>query len=137
MRTSGLLATSGCRILEITDGTSNTITLIEDAGRPFRFLLGNQLTTTSTYDGAGWVDRDNALGIAGYDKANPNKSPMFGNCAINCKNNNEAYSFHTGGAISVFADGSVHFIKDSIPILNFIGLVTRDGGEIPSSSDFN
>lgn len=62
---------------------------------------------------------------------------MFGTCAVNCSNNNEAYSFHSGGVTSLFANGSVHFINQNISIFNFASLVTLDGGEIVSTSDFN
>jgi hypothetical protein len=38
---------------------------------------------------------------------------------------------------SLFANGSVHFINQNISIFNFANLVTLDGGEIVSTSDFN
>ncbi|RLS23492.1 MAG: DUF1559 domain-containing protein [Planctomycetota bacterium] len=85
----------------------------------------------------GYHDIYNSFSIAGFDKANVSKSPMYGTCAVNCSNNNEAYSFHTGGVSTVFADGSVHFVNQNISILNFASLVTLDGGEIVSSADFN
>ena len=50
-----------------------------------------------------------------------------GPCHTNCTNNNEVYSFHTGGAMHVFADGSVHFIRASMDIRQFVKLVTRAG----------
>jgi prepilin-type processing-associated H-X9-DG protein len=40
------------------------------------------------------------------------------------------YSFHSGGANHVFADGSVHFIKQSMDIRIFVKLLTRAGGDI-------
>lgn len=127
---------SGTRILQITDGTSNTITLMEDGGRPQRFRMG-LLVATSVSNGASWADRENSFSVAGFDKTNITKNPMFGTCAVNCSNNNEAFSFHSGGICSVFADGSVHFINQNISILNFASLITMDGGEIVSSTDYN
>lgn len=127
---------SGVKITQITDGTSNTLMLVEDVGRPLRFRMGAPVPT-SVSSGASWADRDNSFSVAGFDKSAPTKSPMFGTCAVNCSNNNEAYSFHSGGVTSVFADGSVHFINQNISILNFASLVTLDGGEIVSTSDFN
>ena len=127
---------SGVKISQITDGTSNTMMLMEDVGRPLRFRMGAPVST-SVSNGAGWADRDNSFSIAGFDKANVSKSPMYGTCAVNCSNNNEAYSFHTGGVSTVFADGSVHFVNQNISILNFASLITLDGGEIVSSSDYN
>ena len=55
---------------------------------------------------------------------------------MNCTNDREVYSFHPGGANVVFADGSVHFLKATIDIRVFAGLVTRAGGEVVSGSDF-
>ena len=59
-----------------------------------------------------------------------------GPCAINCTNDFEVYSFHSGGANAVFTDGSVHFLGASIDIHVLARLVTRAGGEVVSGSDF-
>ena len=59
-----------------------------------------------------------------------------GTCVINCTTNNEIYSFHPGGANLLFADGSVHFIKESINPFTMVGLVTRAMGEILSSDSY-
>ena len=42
----------------------------------------------------------------------------------------EIYSFHSGGAMHVFADGSVHFVKASTNIRLFVKLLTRSGDDI-------
>ncbi len=45
------------------------------------------------------------------------------------------YSFHVGGANVLFADASVRYLKESIPISVAAALVTRAGGEvIPADS---
>ena len=41
----------------------------------------------------------------------------------------EVYGFHPGGANVLFGDGSVHFVSDSILLINFAPLVTRAGHE--------
>jgi prepilin-type processing-associated H-X9-DG protein len=46
------------------------------------------------------------------------------------------YSFHTGGANAVFADGSVHFLKAGMSIRVLAGLATRAGGEVVSVDDY-
>ena len=42
-------------------------------------------------------------------------SARTGPCAMNCTNDNELYSFHSGGVNGVFGDGSVHFIRSDHP----------------------
>ena len=100
-------------ILAITDGTSNTIMIAEDAGRPQGYAAGGRSISAANGGNpgqAGWADGNGAFSI---DGAQPNGA-IVGTCPLNCSNNSEIYSFHTNGANVVFADGSVHFLKDSI-----------------------
>jgi len=113
-------------IPEIRDGTSNTSVIAEDAGRPDRWQAGKLITANGQTDGS-WADRDNEYITHGFT-ADGNTTP--GPCHTNCTNNNEVYSFHTGGANHVFADGSVHFIQASMDIRLFVKLLTRSGNDI-------
>lgn len=45
-------------------------------------------------------------------------------------------SKHNGGANFLFADGSVHFVKDSISYRTFLSLATRAGGEVVSAEQY-
>jgi hypothetical protein len=114
-------------IPECLDGTSSTILLSECAGRPDRWQAGKKNGTQ--LDG-GWADHDNEYIVHGYS-ADGATTP--GPCHTNCTNNNEVYSFHTGGANHVFADGSVHFIRSSMDIRQFVKFVTRRGQDIAPS----
>ena len=45
-------------------------------------------------------------------------------------------SWHPGGVNTLFADGSVHFIKDSISKQSWWSLGTKGGGEVLSSDSY-
>ena len=68
------------------------------------------------------------------DGAQPDGNTLIrpGTCAINCSNDNEVYSFHTGGATILMADGSVRFVAKSIPIDQLVALASRNGQEVIS-----
>jgi prepilin-type N-terminal cleavage/methylation domain-containing protein len=110
------------KITEITDGTSNTLLISEDAGRPDHWVNGVKVGTLGNSGGSGWGDLYSEYGLDGSGPGNT--------CAINCDNDNETYSFHTGGANHVFADGSVHFIQATISITTYAELVSAIDGQV-------
>jgi prepilin-type processing-associated H-X9-DG protein len=114
------------RMSEITDGTSNTILITEDAGRPTRWTLGQKVSGVYS-GGAAWSAGINRIILNGWS---PLTGSRPGPCALNCTNENEVYSFHLGGANFVFADGSVHFLHQGIDIRILARLVTRAGEEV-------
>ena len=116
-------------LIGITDGTSNTVLWTEDAGRPIRYVLRTAVGTTYT-SGAGWADPDNEYWVDGFTT---NGVTAGGPCVINCNNNNEAYSFHTGGCMFLFGDGSVKFVRASMTPVIITILTTRSGGEVNPS----
>jgi prepilin-type N-terminal cleavage/methylation domain-containing protein/prepilin-type processing-associated H-X9-DG protein len=116
---------------EISDGTSTTILMAECAGRPTLWRAGKPVPN-QWLNGGPWASRSLLFGRG----ATPDGAAFFGDCAINCTNDREVYSFHPGGANAVFADGSVHFLKATIDIRVFARLVTRAGGEVVSDGDF-
>jgi prepilin-type processing-associated H-X9-DG protein len=120
------------QLRDITDGTSNTLLLVEDAGRPRFWHAGHAGPDQSIYGGP-WVGESNPVLVTGATADGLNQS---GPCALNCSNDDEIYSFHPSGANSVFADGSVHFLKAGMDIRVLARLVTRAGGEVVSGSDF-
>jgi prepilin-type N-terminal cleavage/methylation domain-containing protein/prepilin-type processing-associated H-X9-DG protein len=132
--------TTGNQISDINDGASNTIIVGECGGREDGWISGRLddhgtflVSTTAPHTGR-WINPNNELGIFGFDlttltqgwPAN-NPSPP---CAINCTNARELYAFHPGGANTVFADGSVHFLNASTDLRILRALVTIRGGEL-------
>jgi hypothetical protein len=119
----GAATISAGRIADVLDGTSNTILLCEDAGRP-AFYIGRQLQAGTRSDG-GWGHHENDYGLDGAIRGSTS-SP--GNCVINCHNNNETYAFHPVGAMHAFTDGSARFIAETVTPQVYAALITANGG---------
>ncbi len=129
---------------QITDGLSKTILGLECAGRPYSYVLGRRMTVEQFVDyggdeivaingnyvaddGIGWADPENVCSIKGKTD---DGLESFGPKMINATNIGEAYSFHPGGALFLFADGSVHMLDDAIDAWVYVSLCTRAGNEV-------
>jgi prepilin-type N-terminal cleavage/methylation domain-containing protein/prepilin-type processing-associated H-X9-DG protein len=126
------LSPTPTRFADLMDGTSNTILLAEAAGRPRRWLA-RQSGQDQVLDGGAWNHLKGGIVLQGKTA---DGTANLGTCSINCTNNGEVYSFHTGGANAAFADGSVHFLRESINVRVLARLITRAGGEVVSAGDF-
>jgi prepilin-type processing-associated H-X9-DG protein len=115
------------RMTEITDGTSNTMLLAECAGRNRRFIMGKE-DPSQTWTAGPWANPASRISIGGFNPSNP--SDPYGPCAVNCVNDKEIYSFHTGGANLVMGDGSVRFLKATVTLDVALQLLTRARGEV-------
>ena len=128
----------------ITDGLSKTLMISECSGRPNAYVLSSPMTEAQfadythdeiiqvggqfvTDDGAGWADPDSGIDINGTSE---NGIEAYGPRMINATNVEEAYSFHSGGAQFLFADGSAHFFYEDINPWIYVTLCTRAGGEV-------
>jgi len=134
------------RIGSITDGTSNTIAMAEDAGRADTQTGGYMIIKVESMpDGTqadrrswAWADPDNAFNV---DKLVNNSSTPVGGPAgctwdlVNCGPNEETFSFHPAGANVSLADGSVHFIDADVAANVFAALMSKNGGEVVSIFD--
>ncbi len=133
-----LSPTQETAIVGITDGSSNTIMIMEDAARPNWFVLGrDQGTILPRPEGFGWSDPDGGAGsMDGTDQLTGaiNGSSGTGRCIMNCNNDSEPYSFHSGGMNVCMADGSVRFISTSISAATFAALLTARAGDLPGAN---
>ena len=120
------------RFADITDGTSHTIMLTEDAGRP-RLWQAGTAGPDQAVAGGPWAGFNTGIIVQGSTFDGMSQP---GPCAINCTNDHEVYSSHPGGANAVFADGHVHFLQKDMSIQALAALVTRAGGEVTSASDY-
>jgi prepilin-type N-terminal cleavage/methylation domain-containing protein/prepilin-type processing-associated H-X9-DG protein len=114
------------RLVDIHDGTSNTMILAECAGRNLRFFMGRQVT--GDWTAGPWANPNSRIQIGGCDPSNVD-APS-GPVLVNCINDKEIYAFHTGGANICMADGSVRFLRQSASMDLVLSLLTRARGEV-------
>ncbi len=117
-------------IAEITDGTSNTIMMAEQAGRPDYYIgrtkqPSNTAMTNPLFWG-NWTSYQSVTAQGWDDSAVPKAGGIH---TMNWSNSQGVYSFHTGGAMFGMCDGSVRFIGENISLTLLIALWTKDGGE--------
>jgi prepilin-type N-terminal cleavage/methylation domain-containing protein/prepilin-type processing-associated H-X9-DG protein len=120
------------RLAELSDGTSNTLLVAEDAGRPQLWRAGRPVPGPFSYGGP-WASSANPVVISG---ASADGSAVTGPCAIDCTNDRQPYSFHPGGCNFLFADGSVHFLRAGMSVRVLAALATRAGGEVVAGEDY-
>ena len=125
-------------LVAVMDGTSNTILFLEAAGRPNNYLFGRD-TGNSLTDQLGWASPDGVVGS--IDGMNPTTGAVngsgvalgAGSCFMNCNNDSEAYSFHSGGVNVTMADGSVRFLRQGMDAASFAALCTARAGDMAIS----
>jgi prepilin-type N-terminal cleavage/methylation domain-containing protein len=104
------------------DGTSNSILMIERAGRPDVWKNGKLVPGGSSLDGVSWAD------IFSHTILDQSAG-----CPVNCSNGRigGSYAFHPGGANHAMADGSIRFIPATISFNQYARLVSiRDGATV-------
>jgi prepilin-type N-terminal cleavage/methylation domain-containing protein len=146
------VGTTKHRLSQITDGLSNTLLLVESAGRPFHYVRGKRTAsgsdTNARVNGGGHFRpaSDITFGgqlATGLDVASADTDPAinvsngvlvtapndFGGTNYGTEGTSAPYGFHVGSLNSVFADGSVRAISDGVSIRVFAAIVTRAGAE--------
>jgi len=104
-------------VAKIYDGASKTLLVVEDAGRPGKYDERQSVQV-------GTVAADTVPWASSKNNFDTGKAPL-----MNQTNDDEIYSFHTGGVASVRCDGSTHFLSDEISFQAFVYLFTAAGGE--------
>lgn len=128
---SVLFRNSTVRMAEITDGTSQTIVVVECSGRPLVYRGRSPRSDLANDQGQGWIDSVGPFSLDGAsaDGSMQGLGPVITPRAMNATNENDPYSFHPGGGNFLFADGHVALLDESLPLALFAALCTRAGGE--------
>lgn len=137
---------------DVKDGLSNTLLIVESAGRPNRWVRGKLAGSLPSVrvNGGAWcrpatdfflkgssADGDSFPGPHAINRTNgkavdpavwPQPEPY------GTEGTGETFSFHAGGINAAFGDGSVRFVGEEVEMRVYAALVTRDGGEVVSGS---
>ena len=139
------------KLKEITDGTTNTILVLEAASRPDIYRGRTRMTaddTSTTWpqlangeSGVCWADSDAPFSVdaatadgrcyktLGYWGKDTVAQADRADRGFNVTNANEAYSHHFGGMNVGLADGSATFLSEEIDLRTFAALLTKQGNE--------
>jgi len=118
-------------IASITDGTSNT-------------LMVGEVLPAQTADSNFWNNNGCTFGTTVPINWQTLRTPTDGSLPWGSADWQNRFSYaskgakskHPGGANFCFADGSVHFLKNSISLATYCALGSRAGGEVISSDSY-
>jgi prepilin-type N-terminal cleavage/methylation domain-containing protein len=121
------------RITDVTDGTSNTLIIFENADLPNLWVKGQKVTDNSnaviTYQHSNngtWANPNNN-NLRGWDATG---TVQFGPYIVNVRNGAALYGFHTGGAHALIGDGSVRFFSENTTAEMIKRYISFNGGDI-------
>jgi prepilin-type N-terminal cleavage/methylation domain-containing protein len=134
-----LFANSSISLQRITDGTSNTLIVGEISDVCFD-KNGQLLTNDSSYSN-GWLSGTAGIGTPSKFSGEPTYNITTIRYTVGTREfglpgvvsngaNNPLRSPHSRGAFSVFADGSVQFLRAETDLVILKRLATRDDGDV-------
>jgi prepilin-type N-terminal cleavage/methylation domain-containing protein/prepilin-type processing-associated H-X9-DG protein len=143
------------RMAHVMDGTSNTLLVVEDAGRPGWYGSqgivppGGYAPNAGPYTagpngpapqgGGGWADPLNYIATNGSDPSGggiaagggfDGMPPAPFTCSSYCSNDSEVFSFHASGGNISFGDGSVRYVRAGLSNAQFGAFISRAGSEV-------
>jgi prepilin-type N-terminal cleavage/methylation domain-containing protein len=147
--TNGFLPkNSALTFADITDGTSNTIAVLESGGRPFVYRRGAQISndlTTNRVNGGGWARPASDILFAGSSSTGavvpgvfvnrtnghnvgPESYGANGYPSVGTEGSSQPFSLHPSGLLVLVGDGSVRFVDEGVDIGVFAAGITRSSG---------
>ncbi|MBX6312450.1 MAG: DUF1559 domain-containing protein [Isosphaeraceae bacterium] len=121
---------------EFRDGTSNTLVVVERAGRPEHWAGGKRRDLPTGSFRWNWWGPWASYNYDWFYSYKQDGLQPYGPCTINCSNQRGVYSFHPSGANALFADGSVRHLKVGLSVPVFYALLTKGGGEVLSADSY-
>jgi prepilin-type processing-associated H-X9-DG protein len=137
------------RLNAVSDGLSNTLLVVESAGRPQIYRLGKPFGSVPAQkvNGGGWsrpasdldflpstADGASFPGPVAVGATNGFDYPAYNAAPFYTEGTGAPYSFHAGGINALLGDGSVRFVRSSVSAQTFAALSTRAGGEVPGDN---
>ena len=149
----GMATNEFTKLAAITDGLSNTLTISEAAARPARWSNNARIEEyangANAYMNGPWAHQGNDIAVDGSWFNSGATPPQFANitsvtaaaapnrCSLNCTNQGEIYSFHSGGAHGGLGDASVQFLSSSIDLRVLMLISARGDGAVVDAAAFN
>ncbi len=118
-----IVISKGLRSADITDGLSNTLMVVEIAGRPQHWMGGKRTTLREPVDRP-WADPH-------IQELN---APPSSTCLLQCDNVESLYGFHAAGANVAFADGHVDLLASTTESKLILEWMTPDGSDQPTDA---
>lgn len=127
----------GTKIASVSDGLSNTIMIGEVADSSMEWVMGkpngfmSESGVAAARAGDSWADWQ--VGFTLIRALAPGATKAVrpgGQCAVNCNNHYNYYSFHVGGAQVVLGDGTVRFISQNVALNTMKQLILIDDGTV-------
>lgn len=116
------------------DGAMSCLIFVERAAVTQRWVKGSLVddAPSTAKDWAPWAGQG-CVWILSYIEDGTTWAPTgLGPCNVNCSNHQGVYSFHTGGANTLFLDGRVVALSEQIAPEVLFAMTTRARGEVVS-----
>ncbi len=120
---------------DIKDGLSNTLLINETAGWPQHYVGGQPTNTLSVGNRGSWAGWQSYVyytysydgTLDSYDNQTAGDLVVY---PMNHENCHQMFSFHPGGVLALFCDGSVRFLAETLSPLAFAQIVIIDDGQL-------